>query len=90
MGIKMQWSQSNDWEINCRSADTIKKCLCQIQVRELPLALQQFRVAITVVEKEASIKPEDISIAPAQGMIRKFFSFAIKGLMKIPKAQLRP
>ena len=90
MGVKMQWGQRDDREINSCSTDSVKKCLGEIQVCELELALKQLLVAGTVVENEASIKPEDIRIAPTQGMIRKFFSFAIRGLMKIPKAQLRP
>jgi hypothetical protein len=89
MGVKMQRGQCDDREINSCSTDSVKKCLCEIQVCELELALKLL-VAGTVVENEASIKPEDISIAPTQGMIRKFFNFAIRGLMKIPKAQLRP
>jgi len=90
MGVKMQWGQCDDREISSCSTDSVKKFLCEIQLCELELASKQLFVASTVVENEASIKPEDISIAPTQGMIRKFFSFAIRGLMKIPKAQLRP
>jgi len=90
MGVKMQWGQCDDREINCCSADSVKQCLSEIQLGELELALKQLLIAGTVTENDASIKPEDMSIAPTQGMIRKFFSFAIRGLMKIPKAQLRP
>lgn len=90
MDVEMQWGQCDDREINSCSTDSVKKCLCEIQVCELELAFKQLLVASTVVENEASIKPEDISTAPTQGMIRKFFSFAIRGLMKIPNAQLRP
>lgn len=44
----------------------------------------------TDVDKDASTRPEDINIAPIHDINRKFFVFAIKGLMKTPSAQLNP